>query len=413
MRKLLLAAMTLALLVVHVPHASLLAAAEKPRSLPAPKDDVAQGRALQKLANPTQLNFIEMPLSDGLSFLADYHAVKIRLDGDALIRAKVPADSPVQLMRDQDPLQRVLNLIAVPLGLAWYVDDGEIVVTTQTELGKALESSLEKRLQPELQIIDYICELTEKQKKKLQLAARGNVNKLASEIDEQAKAILKIVDDEERTIPAWEKMEQLQRETQLTFFNNGSFFRKTIEANLTPEQLKKCDPIRAVLEAGGAIGTLQDGDEVILGIVLIGTKSSDHDFAKLEGLTPLGALWIDTLAVTDKGLSHFKNLTNLRQLSAGATEVTDEGLAHLKNLQKLNTLSLYRCGGVTDAGLVHLSGFKNLRSLNLAGSRVTNTGLAHLKGLPALRELNIQETTVDDTGISELKKACPELQINK
>ena len=84
-------------------------------------------------------------------------------------------------------------------------------------------------------------------------------------------------------------------------------------------------------------------------------------------------------------------------------------LAGLKQLQGLSLIYTR----VTDGGLKHLAGLKRLQDLYLIGTQVTDAGLKHLAGLKQLRELDLFQTLVTAEGKAELKKALPDLEINK
>lgn len=87
-------------------------------------------------------------------------------------------------------------------------------------------------------------------------------------------------------------------------------------------------------------------------------------------------------------LANVASLKNLAILNLSGTNVTDEGLSAVENLEKLQSLNLFSTG-ITDAGLNHFTHLKNLRRLYLA------------------------ETKVTDGGVDTLKKALPEVQINR
>jgi hypothetical protein len=87
-------------------------------------------------------------------------------------------------------------------------------------------------------------------------------------------------------------------------------------------------------------------------------------------------------------LANVASLKNLAILNLSGTNVTDEGLSAVENLEKLQSLNLFSTG-ITDAGLSHLNHLKNLRRLYLA------------------------ETKVTDGGVDTLKKALPNVQINR
>ena len=116
--------------------------------------------------------------------------------------------------------------------------------------------------------------------------------------------------------------------------------------------------------------------------------------------------------VTDEHVAPVAELSNVHELLLGKTRVTDAGLAHIKGLSTLSRLHLENTK-VGDAGLAHLKGLKELAYLNLYGTPVTDAGLKHLKGLKNLKNLYLWQTKVTDGGADGLRKALPNLKIEK
>jgi hypothetical protein len=349
------------------------------RALPVPQGNAEEDRILRALAKPTQIEFVDLPLSDALHFLAEFHCISIRIDAEAVHAAEIPVDTPVTLKRDQVSFQRIANLLLAPLGLDWYIAGKEFIVTTRDAAAEASHHRVEKLLEPELQLVDHVCELTDAQRDKLQLAVRGEIRRLSGGIAERAQKLPLSRSDEQRVNDVCRELEQLQRDIQSGPFGKGSLFRKALETTLTAEQMVKYDPIRAVIQAGGLVGTLQRGSDVILGVHLTGASFSDDDLARFKGFSVLGYLRIDGTEVTDTGMASLKDLVNLQELALGDTRVGDIGLASLKELKNLRVLSLRGTAAVTDAGLVHLHGLTNLQELDLTATKVTDDGIADLK----------------------------------
>src|SRR5260221_8529101 len=108
---------------------------KEPSGLPAPvmnPDSPEEDRAFRSLTKPTQVDFIDVPLSNALQFLSDFHNLPIRIDEAALTAAKIPIDSPVTLTVINVPFQRVLISLLMPLGLDWYVESPGLIVTTES-----------------------------------------------------------------------------------------------------------------------------------------------------------------------------------------------------------------------------------------------------------------------------------------
>jgi|GEM_PF-5745984 len=375
---------------------------ENARTLPVPHYNLEEERVFRALAWPTQVDFTDLSLPDAMKFLSAFQNVSIRIDANALAAAQIAADTPVTLKRGQASCQRIVNVLVEPLGLDWYVAGTEIIVTTRAAAAEAVHGRLEKLLEPELQIIDYVCELTDAQRQKLRIAGRGDIRRLSARIGELAKQLSLSRNDEQPVNDVCLEMEQLQRSIQTGPFGHGSLFRKSLETTLTAAQMVKYDPIRAVLQARGLVGTLQRGPDVILGVHLHGGTFSDDDLSRLKGFTDLGYLWAQGTEITDKGMAGLKDLANLRELNLADTRVADAGLAHLNGLTNLRELSLRGATAVTDAGLVHLKGLTGLQALDLSGTQVTGAGLVNVAVLTKLQELSLHKTQVTDAGLDYL-----------
>src|SRR5213075_1281652 len=83
-------------------------------------------------------------------------------------------------------------------------------------------------------------------------------------------------------------------------------------------------------------------------------------------------------AVTDAGLTIFKDCKNLISLDLSGTPVTDAGLAHFKDCKSLTRLVLYN-SQATDTGLAYFKDCKGLTHLNAGAPQVTGAGLANFK----------------------------------
>jgi len=102
------------------------------------KSSPASERILRALDKPTTVDFIDLPLNDALTFLHDYHGIALRIDKEALDRAKVSLDTPISLKLQGVSLRSVLKLILEPVGLEAIVGEGELVVTTREQAAATL-----------------------------------------------------------------------------------------------------------------------------------------------------------------------------------------------------------------------------------------------------------------------------------
>jgi hypothetical protein len=95
---------------------------------PAPSD--AEQKIDEALAQPTQLEFLETPLSDVVGFLADHHDVRLQIDRSALDAVGIGSDTPITLHLKGVPLSSALALMLRDLDLTYVVRDDVLLITT-------------------------------------------------------------------------------------------------------------------------------------------------------------------------------------------------------------------------------------------------------------------------------------------
>jgi hypothetical protein len=116
--------------------------------------------------------------------------------------------------------------------------------------------------------------------------------------------------------------------------------------------------------------------------------------------------------INDDQVALVKDLANVTELNLAGTKVTDDGLANLAGLGNLTRLHLERTE-IKGSGLAHIKGLSKLEYLNLYGTQVDDAALKNLEGLKSLKKLYLWQTKVTDAGVAALKKAHPELYINR
>lgn len=84
----------------------------------------------------------------------------------------------------------------------------------------------------------------------------------------------------------------------------------------------------------------------------------------------------------------------------------------LQAFPRMTTLQ-FKSTKITDAGLAHLNALPQLRTLALENTMVTDAGLVQLKGLTSLESLSLKGTKVTDAGVKELRKALPQVKIER
>jgi hypothetical protein len=115
------------------------ATAKKPPDveyLPRPSKD--EQKILDALAKPTTVEFLDLPLEDGITFLKEYHNINVWLDKGKLSDEGVALDQPLTLKLAGVSLRSVLNLMLEPVQLAYVVEDDVMKITTEAEAKKRL-----------------------------------------------------------------------------------------------------------------------------------------------------------------------------------------------------------------------------------------------------------------------------------
>lgn len=113
----------------------LLASAERKVTKPTPASAAsAAEEAIEKtLGEPAALEFIETPLADVMSSLAEKHEINIQIDQRALDDVGVPADTPITKALKGISLRSALNLMLRELDLTWIIGDEVLLITTPEE----------------------------------------------------------------------------------------------------------------------------------------------------------------------------------------------------------------------------------------------------------------------------------------
>ena len=114
------------------------------RPVDVPKRGPAEEKIARALNAPTQLEFVDTPLTDVIDCLKDLHKIEIQIDKKAMDEAGVGADSPVTKNAKGITLKAGLRLMLPELGLTYVIQDGVLLITTT----EAAESMLATRIYP-------------------------------------------------------------------------------------------------------------------------------------------------------------------------------------------------------------------------------------------------------------------------
>ena len=92
------------------------------------------------LREPTQLEFVETPLTDVVNFLKDQHKIEIQLDKKALDDVGIGTDTPVTTNLKGVSLKSALRLMLRGLGLTYVIKDSVLLITTPEQAESELET---------------------------------------------------------------------------------------------------------------------------------------------------------------------------------------------------------------------------------------------------------------------------------
>ena len=95
------------------------------------KQSPAEVKIRKALDEPTNLEFVETPLTDVIDYLKDLHGIEIQIDNKALEDAATGTDTPVTRNLRGISLRSALRLMLGPLDLAYVIKDEVLLITTK------------------------------------------------------------------------------------------------------------------------------------------------------------------------------------------------------------------------------------------------------------------------------------------
>lgn len=94
------------------------------------KSSKAEERIAAELDKQTDVDFQDQPLTDVVSFLADFHNIPIIIDTEALTEEGIATDTPVTRTLTGVKLRSALKIILQPLQLSYVIEDEVMKITT-------------------------------------------------------------------------------------------------------------------------------------------------------------------------------------------------------------------------------------------------------------------------------------------
>ena len=115
---------------------------EKYRSVDLASQGPAEKRINEQLNAPTQMEFIDTPLSDVIEYLKDLHGIEIQLDKKKLEELGVASDTPITRSLKGVTFRSALRLILHELDLTYLVDNEVLLITTQEAADQKLKTKV-------------------------------------------------------------------------------------------------------------------------------------------------------------------------------------------------------------------------------------------------------------------------------
>jgi hypothetical protein len=292
----------------------------------------------------------------------------------------------------------------------WEFDD--LIFGRQTTAA-AVRGRLVATLQQKLADFAALCELSEAQRVKLEVAGRGDIQRLFDRIEDLRTECSRSQEDAIRAMAS--RGAELQSSIGSQLFGDSSLLAKLVRRMLSDEQIANWDALCELERMGGKLSLRTRGTEVVTEVLLTASRANDRNVAGLAGMSGLVVLGLCATRVTDAGLAELRGLQKLESLDLSSTRVTGEGLLLLAELSRLRTLDLSG-SRLTDDGLEHVARFTGLVSLQIDQTRITDAGLAHLSELRELQRLNLAWTRVTDAGLVNMRlkefRRLKELDLN-
>jgi hypothetical protein len=146
-------------------------------------------------------------------------------------RAARAQDDVVVEDNEEGPVNMVVNMGAV--------EQVEQILYGRFGVGGAgmARNKLDSALALRIDDVGRICGLTEAQRKKLQLAGRGDIKRFFDRVEETKRKFQAVQNNQFNNI--WQEIQPLQVELNSGLFGDDSFFAKTVKRTLDDEQAAK------------------------------------------------------------------------------------------------------------------------------------------------------------------------------
>jgi hypothetical protein len=160
----------------------------------------------------------------------------------------------------------ILAAMGLPLGRI-TADDDEVVPAAEVAAGPQVRENfdgvfdqwlfngvnnaatgrqkIEAQITLQIAELDRVCQLTEPQKQRLQLAARGDVQRFWEEVETLRLKFNAVKNDQEAVNNMWQEIQPLQQKQARGLTGPGSLLTKTVTTTLTTNQTEQYEALQA------------------------------------------------------------------------------------------------------------------------------------------------------------------------
>jgi len=111
---------------------------ERYQSMDLGSENPSERKILSELKKPTELDFVDTPLSEVVNYLRDRHQIEIQLDQKALQGVGVDTNTPITKSLRGISLRSALRLLLRDLDLTYVIKDEVLLITTPEQAGNDL-----------------------------------------------------------------------------------------------------------------------------------------------------------------------------------------------------------------------------------------------------------------------------------
>jgi hypothetical protein len=126
--------------------------------------------------------------------------------------------------------------VAVPAGPQWTDEQIEQMIFQPYGGAAGARGRLDALLALYVEDLDRACQLTEAQKKKVDLAGRGDIKRFFDRCESVKQKCLGLVRVDPQGQAVWQEISPLQRTLQAGLFSQDSLFYRSLPHTLTPDQ---------------------------------------------------------------------------------------------------------------------------------------------------------------------------------